>query len=70
VFHYTRLERLARDERFSLLGSFVSYEEDVKKCCEYGHRSIHIVYCAFCKICPFQISGQNFYRYKMEKKSK
>jgi hypothetical protein len=28
VLHYTRLERLVRDKHSSLLGSFVSYEED------------------------------------------
>jgi hypothetical protein len=28
AFHFTRLERLARDKRTSLLGPFVSYKEN------------------------------------------
>jgi hypothetical protein len=28
VFHYTKLEKLARDKHSSLLGSFVSYKEN------------------------------------------
>jgi hypothetical protein len=29
VLHYARLERLAKDQQSSLLGSFVGYEENV-----------------------------------------
>jgi len=34
VLDYTRLDELARDKHFSLLGPFVIYKE--MKCCEYN----------------------------------
>jgi hypothetical protein len=36
MLHYTRLERLAKDKNYSLLGTLVSYEEN--ECCQYGPR--------------------------------
>jgi hypothetical protein len=36
VLHYKRLDKLARDKHSSLLGPFISYEEN--KFCEYDPR--------------------------------